>query len=362
MKDMRIHFDKYNLFEVALVGFIIFALWRIRSFLLVLGVGLIVSTFIEDFVVLGERYKIPRVASVVLFYVVTLLVFSGIIIFLVPVISTEVGSLSEIYPEIKSIVGLDTVLASGTDGFSGQDLLNILRDESIREQFSKQALAIFGGVFNLVVIFIVSFYLSIQKNSIDHMLRIFTPLKYEEIVISIWHRVQKKVGSWFRGQLLIAAIVVVLTYIFLSLLGIPYALLLSALAGLFGLVPYGIFIAILPVLGIALVHGGVWDMLWVLAFYFGLQQLLDLVLQPLIFKKLTGIPSLVVILAVTVGARLFGIYGLFLAIPIALFVMEIITESEKQKSSLREPLVPVNQEPEVCVKNEDNDIVIVINK
>jgi predicted PurR-regulated permease PerM len=356
MKNVRIYFDKYNLFEVALVGFILFALWEIRNFLLVLGVGLIVSTFIEDFVVRGERYKIPRAVSVILFYLTTILIFAGIIIFLIPVISKEILSLAQTYPEIQSIVGIQSIFDQASNGVTTEQIISLIRDEATRNQFSRQAIAIFGGLFNLLVVFIVSFYLSIQKNSIDHMLRIFTPLKYEELVISIWHRIQRKVGSWFRGQLLIGLVVIFATYVFLSLLGLPYAFLLSALAGLFGLVPYGIFIAILPALGIALSYGGIWSVLWVLGFYFLLQQLLDLVLQPLIFNKLTGIPSLLVILSVTIGARLFGVYGLFLAIPIALFVMEIIAESEKHKASLREPLITSDTEEET----QDADVVITI--
>jgi len=75
MKDVRIHFDKHNLFEVALVGAIIYALWSIGDFLLVLGAGLILSTFIEDFVVRGKKYKIPRLASVILFYIIMVIIY-----------------------------------------------------------------------------------------------------------------------------------------------------------------------------------------------------------------------------------------------------------------------------------------------
>lgn len=352
MKNVRIHFDKHNLFEVALVGLVVFALWQIRDFLVVLGVGLIVSTFIEDFVVRAEKIKIPRVVSVVAFYVLTFIIFAGVIVYLIPVISNEIGSLAQIYPELESVVGLNSIFNQSLSDLSPQGIIEIFQDTTIREQFSQQALAVFGGVFNLVVIFIVSFYLSIQKDSIDHMLRIFTPLKYEELVISIWHRVQRKVGSWFRGQLVIALILVVLTYLGLSFMGLPYAFLLSVLAGLFGLVPYGIFIAILPTIGIALSYGGGWMALYVIIFYFVLQQILDLALQPIIVKKLTGIPSLMVILSITIGAKLFGVYGLFLAIPLALFVMEIIAESEKYKASQRDPLI----------ETDDDDIVVIIDR
>jgi len=340
MNDVRIHFDKHNLFEVALVGALVYLLWTIGDFLLVLGVGLILSTFIEDFVQTMGSLKVPRVVSVLLFYVLALVVFAAVIIFVVPVLAREVASLAKVYPEVQDFIASNAFIAQATDSISLSNVTEQLQDPVIRDQIFSGALDFFGGLINLIVIFVVSFYLSINKNGIDYLLRIVTPMKYEDMVISMWRRVQRKVGSWFRGQLIIAVILMVLTYAGLALVGIPYAFLLAVLAGLFGLVPYGIFLALIPAVIIAIAHGGIWMGIGVIIFYFILQQVLDLGLQPLIVNKLTGVPSLVVIISVIIGAKLFGIYGLLLAMPIALFVMELVAESEKQKAHRREPLIP----------------------
>ncbi|MCA9352992.1 AI-2E family transporter [Patescibacteria group bacterium] len=350
MNDVRIHFDKHNLFEVALIGALLYALWTIGDFLLVLGVALIISTFIEDFVIYVGRYKIPRVGAVILFYVIAIILFSAVLIFVLPVIAREIISLAQVYPEMQNIIGSNTLLTQFNADVDITNIINQFKDAGFRTWLSNGALNIFGGILNLIIIFVVSFYLSVNHNGIDHMLRIFTPLKYEETVISIWHRVQRKVGSWFRGQLVIALILTVLTYAGLALAGIPYAFLLALLAGVFGLVPYGIFLALIPAIVLAFAEGGIWMSLGVIIFYFVLQQVLDLGLQPLIVKKLTGVPSLVVIIAVIIGAKLFGLYGLLLAMPIALFMMEIIAESEKRKSAKRPPLI------------EHEEITVVINK
>ena len=345
MNDVRIHFDKHNLFEVALVGALVYLLWTIGDFLLVLGVGLILSTFIEDFVQSMASLKVPRVVSVLLFYFFALIVFAAVIIFVVPVLAKEIASLAEVYPEVQDFIASNAFLAQATDSISFSNLAQQLQDQSVRDQIFAGALDFFGGLINLIVIFVVSFYLSINKNGIDHLLRIATPMKYEEAVISMWRRVQRKVGSWFRGQLIIALILMVLTYAGLALAGVPYAFLLAVLAGVFGLIPYGIFLALIPAVVISIAHGGLWMGLGVVIFYFILQQVLDLGLQPLIVNKLTGVPSLVVIISVIIGAKLFGIYGLLLAMPIALFVMELVAESEKQKSHQREPLIPPTDTP-----------------
>ncbi len=343
MKDIRIHFDEHNLFEVALIGALVYALWTIGDFLLVLGAGLIVSTFIEDFVVRGLKYKIPRAVSVIAFYVVAFMILIGVFVFVVPVMTREIADLALIYPEIGEYLADSGLVLSPMDSFSIQGFLDVLQDAELRDALLQNALNFFGGVVNALIVFVVSFYLSIQANGIDHALRIFTPLKYEEKVVSFWHRVQRKIGSWFRGQLLIAVILTVLTYAGLFLGGVPYAFLLSVLAGVFGLVPYGIFLALIPAVVIGFIQGGLVMAVGVAVGYVLLQQVLDLGLQPLIVNKLTGVPSLVVIISVFIGAELFGLYGLLLAMPIALFVMELIAESEKHKSQEREPLISSEQ-------------------
>ncbi|MFT7328301.1 MAG: putative PurR-regulated permease PerM [Crocinitomicaceae bacterium] len=353
MKDIRIHFDKHNLFEVALIGLLFYALWTIGTFLLVLGAALIVSTFIEDFVVRGEKFNIPRLASVIMFYLIAIIVIGAVLIFIVPILGREILSLAQVYPEIQTFIENNSLFSQLSAEPKVSGILDVLKDPGTRDEFMTQILGFFGGIFNMLIIFVVSFYLSINHNGIDNMLRIFTPLRYEDMVVNMWHRVQLKVGSWFRGQLIIAGILTVITYAGLALGGIPYAFLLALLAGVFGLVPYGIFLALIPAVIIGFGHGGILTAAFIAAGYFGLQQVLDLGLQPLIVKKLTGVPSLVVVLSVVIGAKLFGLYGLLLAMPIALFAMELIAESEKHKSSQRAPLVNHQEAAD--------DVTIVIN-
>ena len=350
MKDVRIHFDKHNLFEVALIGALIYALWTIGDFLLVLGVALIISTFIEDFVLHVQRYKIPRVPAVVLFYIGAVIVFSAVFIFILPILAREIIELAQVYPEFQTFIETNTLLTQFNSDVQLSNVISQFQNEVFRTRFADGALGFFGGLLNLLIIFVVSFYLSVNHNGIDKMLRICTPLKYEEMVVSIWHRVQRKVGSWFRGQLIIALILAVLTYAGLALVGIPYASLLALLAGILGLIPYGIFLALIPAVFLGFGHGGIWMSLGIVIFYFILQQILDLGLQPLIVKKLTGVPSLVVIISVIIGAKLFGIYGLLLAMPLALFAMELIAESEKHKSAQRPPII------------EHEEVTIIIDK
>jgi predicted PurR-regulated permease PerM len=334
MKTTRVYFDIVNVLGLAVAAGVGFALWSLRDFLIVLLVALVVSTFIEDFVVRAERLKIPRIVSVILFYLLTLFVLIAITVFFIPIMINEMSSLAELYPGFEGVFSITSVATEFTQGVNIQDLTNIFSGGTAPE-WMETALGFFGGLVNLVLIFIISFYLSIQKGSFDKLLRIITPLAYEDRVLKIWHRTQIKVGSWFRGQLIIAILLALLTYIGLSILGIPYALLLSLLAGLFGLVPYGIFIAILPAIILGFASGGLKMSIFVVVLYVLLQQILDYVLQPIILKKMTGIPSLLVIVSVITGAKLFGFLGLIVAVPVTLFLLELVDEREKSKAIRR---------------------------
>ena len=357
MKDIRIHFDKHNLFEVALVAGVLFALWHIRDFILVLAVALLLSTFIEDFVQIAKKRRIPRMVSVIVFYLLAVIVLVAALVFLFPILATEVSSLAQVYPEVQTFLDNTPLIQGNFENLNLPAVIEQLKDQEVRQQIFNQLVGFFGGLLNVLIVFVISFYLSTQEKGIDAFLRILTPLKYENQVIEIWHRVQKKIGSWFRGQLIIALILAVLTYIGLVLIGLPYAFLLAVLAGIFGLVPYGIILALLPAVAIALTDGGLLTGVIVIGFYFLLQQVLDLGLQPLIVRRMTGIPSILVIISVIIGAKLFGVYGLLLAVPIALFAMEIVAESEKLKSNDRKPLI--HQEP--VPANIHEDVTIIIN-
>ncbi|MGB0925427.1 MAG: AI-2E family transporter, partial [Minisyncoccia bacterium] len=265
-------------------------------------------------------------------YTLLSLLFFGILIFLVPVVINEVGSLSTVYPEITQFINPDVLSTDLAGASSLSDVIAKIQNTPVEKLFSSLG-SLFGGIFNLIVVFVISFYLSMQDHGLDRVFKIFTPKKYEDSIRRVWKRTQTQIGGWFRGQLIIAVLLAVVTYIGLLLFGIPYALLLALLAGLFGLVPYGIFIAVIPAIGLGFIYGGLWKAFGVGVFYSMIQMLLDNVVQPLILNKIVGIPSLLVILSMIIGAKLFGIAGLIIGIPLALFGLEIIAEIEKYKEA-----------------------------
>jgi len=104
----------------------------------------------------------------------------------------------------------------------------------------------FGGLLDVVLVIVMSFYLSIQEKGIDNFLRILTPLKHEHYVVSLWNRTQHKIGLWFKGQLLLGLIVGAITIVVLALFGVQYSFLIGLVTGLAELIPFGVIFAAVP--------------------------------------------------------------------------------------------------------------------
>lgn len=190
----------------------------------------------------------------------------------------------------------------------------------------------FGGIINLVLIAVMSFYLSIQEKGIEKFLRIITPEEHEEYVLNLWERSQRKIALWIQGQMLLGILVGVLIFLGLSLLGVQYAFLLAVLVAILELIPFGIFLAVIPAIMFAYAEGGITLMALTAGLYAIVQQFENYLIAPLIVKKVIGISPLVVIISVLVGAKLGGFWGLILAIPVAVPLLEFFDDIEKRKT------------------------------
>jgi len=183
---------------------------------------------------------------------------------------------------------------------------------------------------------LISFYLSIQEKGIEKFFRIILPMEHEEYAVDLWERSRKKIALWMKGQMLLGILIAILTYLMLSLMGIEYALLLAIIAGTMELIPYGILVALIPAVYFSYLTGGVSSALMVTGAYLILHQFEAFLFSPLVIKNVVGLSPLVVILAAVIGFELGGFWGLVLAIPVSVFLMELVSDVEKHKIFARE--------------------------
>ena len=359
MKHLKISFDLNNIFSLAILLSVFAMIYHIRDLLLIFLTALVIASFAEGVVEQGKKYKLPRIVSVTFFYVSAVFLFGGALLFIVPVLISELGSLSNYYPDIAYLVENGEIIKQITSQeLPLSDILQSQGDNNVLQKIFSNISVFFGGLVNLVIIFVVSFYLSVQEGGIERFIRIIVPIRHEEYAVDIWHRTRKKISAWFKGQLLLAIILALFTYLSLIIIGMPYALLLALLAGLFGMIPYGILLALVPAVGIAFIQGG-WKFGFIVLFiYWIIQQITDFIIQPLILKKLTGLPSLIVIMSVIIAASLAGILGVIIAVPVAVFVLELVNDRENNKHQIIKELeLAENQDLPKDVQDEMRDAI-----
>lgn len=338
-----------TILKVIALLFLGYLLYRIKDLLFILLVAIVIASFVDAIARALKKYKIPRTVSVIMVFIIMLLALAAIIYAIIPTLFNELTNalkaLSQIIPEDKLPAIIDPNIISNIDAF----INNIGTDASSAEvatntgniisgisgAFFATIQTFFGSLANLVLIFVLSFYLSIQEKGIEGFLRLIMPIKYEEYVIGLWNRSSRKIALWIRGQMMLALSIAIVTFIVLSVLDIPYALILSLLTLVCEMIPFGMIFATIPSVLVALSFGGLQLGLIVLLFYFLLQQLEGYVLVPLINRSITGISPLMVILSILIGARLAGFWGLILAMPVALFLLELMNDVETKKDSLR---------------------------
>ena len=310
---------------VILVG--TYAIWLLRDLVLLVLTAIVIASAIEPGVAVFVRKRIPRFLAVLGMYLMVFgSLFAAIYLFVPPILD-DAGNLITVGSQY-----LDTYALPGSTGALGQQttensqINNILESlVSVRTAFtdpSAGALKIvsifFGGIFSLVLVIVLSFYFTVQNTGVEEFLKLITPAKNEGYVVGLWRRAQRKIGLWMQGQLLSSLIGGVIALLGLLILGVPYALLLACFTAFAMLIPlFGSFIAALPAVIIAYSTGDLTLALIVGGLYFIISQFEAHLIHPLVVNKVVGIPPLLVILALIVGADLAGFLGVVLAIPFA---------------------------------------------
>ena len=305
----------------------LFSLYYIRELVFVFLTSVVVASFVESGVRRLNMHGVGRTLSVVLIYFLVL-TLCGILMYLfVPIFLEQMGQFSGY---------ITKYLPDPTAVFGQSQISNIFTNfQNIAQSASggvfQVAVLIFGGVFNFVILIVLSFYLSMNERAIESFLRVVSPEKNVEVVVGIWKRTQRKIGLWFQGQLLLAILVGVLIYLGLLIFHIQYSFLLALVAGVMELIPFGIILAALPAIASGFTSHGSTGAFEVFGLYLIVHEFEINLISPLIVQKVVGISSLVVILSILVGLNLAGFWGIILAIPVAVFLMELVSEIKKQK-------------------------------
>lgn len=335
----KIDISSSTIFRTILILVAFWFLYIIRDLLVVLIGAIIVAAAIEPVANRLQRYRMPRAVSVILVYVAFLGLLGIAVTLIFPILAEQTLQLAQAVPamiqEVEGFIGSRLPISSETLSEQAQAGLNNVGNSLANATFNvfQQTRSIFSGLVSVVFVFVIALYLVIEESALIKFFRIIVPAEHRQYVTHALDRIHYKIGRWVLGQLTLAIIIGVVVSIGLWLLGVEYALALGLLAGLFEIIPViGPILA--GVAGVVVALSQSWLLgLGVFIFYVLVQQAENHILIPNVMSRATGLNPLVTLLAVLLGARLAGVAGVILSVPVAtmisIFLSDIFDHQEE---------------------------------
>jgi predicted PurR-regulated permease PerM len=314
--------------------------------------------FLLNPIVTGLQHRgVPRALGAGLSYVGVLAIVFLAGVGLFPVAAHQVDQLEDDLPDIQARVERwvdDRAEESiGTFyEFSRADIEDSLSNDGATFDEQLRSLRRIGGeVIHVLLIFllgpIIAFYLLVDVPHLRRVAESLIPAGARDEVLVVGHRLNRAIGGFFRGQLVVAAIVGVLCSIGLGVIGLKFWFLIGMIAGIFNVIPLvGPWVGGIPGVTIALTTGSPLQALLVVAVMVGVQQIDNHFITPQVMQRTVHLHPAVVILALVAGGSLAGFYGLLLAVPVAA-VLKILVSHLWRTYVLGEPIegLPLDEAP-----------------
>lgn len=327
-----------SIVKLTVAFFSLYFLYLLRDILVWVIFGLIFSVLFNPAIDFLSRKYFPRVLATVLIYVIVFGVLGLTIYLTAPLFLTEINQFSQIFPQYFEKVS-PFLRGLGIEAFENFESFSQTFEQGLSQASANIFSAVgtvFGGILSAVTIFAIALFLSLEEKGIDKIIGILTPKRYEAFALNLWARSQKKVGGWFGARIICCLFVGLMTFVTCYALNIKYATSFGFMAGVLNIIP--IIGSIIPaILIIVLVALTSWTkaMFFLIAFII-IQQIEGNILTPVLTKKFIGLPPVLVLVAVMAGAKLWGIMGALLAIPIAGIGFEFLRDFLKKRKEEKE--------------------------
>lgn len=319
------------------VGILIFAyfLYLIRDVLVILLVSFILAAALEPAVdKLQKKLKFPRWAGAISIYILFLAVVYAFIMMIAPIVSEQVSHLiankDNYANDVKSMISSwPREYQDQVNGFV-QRIPEEIKSWQIGGITHKVS-GIFSSVGSFVAIVVISIYVLSLKNGMQQTVSAFVPEKNRVVFIKMFSDITRKVSFWFRGQLILSFSIGLVAFIGLWIMHVPYALILAIFAGFAELIPMlGATIGAIPAIIVAFFISPIMALVVAIYFIF-VQQLENHILVPQVMRRAVGLNPVIIISAMLIGAKLLGIMGVILAVPIASSIAVVIKEWPKKE-------------------------------
>lgn len=310
--------------KIFIAVFLFYVIFLTKDIFILVLFGIVISILFDPVITFISRFGIPRGISAVFVYVAFCSLLAISLYSMSPFFVQEIQRFSQFLPQYLQ-TATPPLRGFGMEAFSGiQEALSALGDNAQKAASHILAglFAVLGGIFSAVFVVSIAIFLSLDERSVERSIPFLFPKKYEAIALSLWRSTQKKVSGWFVSRLLSSLFVGVLTFGTLFLFDVRYPFSLSFLAAISNFIPIvgplvaGLFFTIV------IAFDSLAKALLVLLAFTLIQQIENNILTPVLTKRFVGLHPVLVLVALTIGGKLWGILGAVLAIPLVGILFE----------------------------------------
>ena len=324
------------LFFILLLGGI--AIGFASEILAPLLISLIVAYLLDGLITLLISFRLSKAIALTLVYTLFISALIFFLVIMLPTMTVQIGNFLQDFPAIveqgKSV--LMQLPQMYPQLIEERQIIEFI--DSLRSEISVVIQTILSTVFNsiggaitilvylVLVPLLVFFFLKDKELLLKWGSDILPRKENRDLTLQVWKEVNQKISSYVRGKLVEIVIVWVVSWIVFETLDLRYAPLLSFLVGVSVIIPYlGAALVTLPIVMVAYAQWGLTnEFLYVLGAYAIIQFLDGNILVPLLFSEVINIHPVAIISSILIFGGLWGIWGVFFAIPLATLVNAVM--------------------------------------
>jgi predicted PurR-regulated permease PerM len=311
-------------------------LYRFNQVVFILFIAIVMGTVIRPAVNWLYQRGLPRIAGVILVYLMLFALLIGFALLLFPLIVEQGATIAAAVP------GYYQSLREGMASFPNQLIVRLseflpatLPSLQPIQQTAQQMLASAGQalgyislavktIFIAIVVLILAFHWTLDGPRIIQSLLQLVSKDQREGIRELIMAMETKIGSYLTGQGVLCLVIGIMALVAYLLIGLPNALVLALLAGVFEVVPMiGPLLGAIPA-GVIALSIAPSKLIWVIVATIVIQQIENSLLVPRVMRKAVGINPFVSLLSLFAFSSLFGIAGALMAIPMAAIIQLLL--------------------------------------
>lgn len=385
----------YTIFFILIATVVIKLVWNWDATSSLLGalldvvqpflIGLLIAYFINPLAKLISKkllknvfkiksHSVRKVLAVLLSYIIVISAIVTVMFYIIPQIveslaqlstfidtaqtgytsiMNELQELNERYPEWK----LDGVIemVKNVPSLITDVIKNIA--PSLLPTLYSTSMSVISGIINTLIAIMVSVYMLVDKsrliNNSKRVIYSFIKTEKADALLDTLKECNKIFGNFLIGKMIDSLIIGILCWIILTIVGIPYALMISVIVGVTNMIPYfGPFIGAVPGILLLLIVDFRYAFLFALIIL-ALQQFDGLYLGPKILGESTGLRPLWIIFAITFGGWVAGVAGMFLGVPVIAVVAYLMDKGLDKRLEKRGVVFEVNPDNGIMKRNRE---------